>query len=125
VNKLEFELLQKFYDRSVKNGEPITPRYITGEWENVFSSEFAKNAFSAVNKHSNPDNFIQHDVTKEDIVSRMHSVSVVASASEEEKEAFSREIYSMLESHKDTKGVEDGHFKLVYKSDIAYVTKTR
>ena len=31
VHDLEFELLQKFYDRAVKNGEALTPRYITGE----------------------------------------------------------------------------------------------
>ncbi len=108
--KLEESILGKRY-----GGEKI-PRYITGEWEEVFKSETAS-SFSSLIKWSTAENF-KRASTAQDIVDRILSVSVVARLSEEEQKECAQEVLDLLKSHEETKGKTELH--LEYRSDVAY-----
>jgi len=105
------DILTKRYD------DDSTPRYITGEWENVFSGEYAKSNFSQITKWSTADNY-KRPSTAQDIVNRILSVSVVARRSESEQKQCEEEILALLASHEQTRGSTE--FQLEYRTDVAH-----
>ena len=113
IHVLEIDILSKYYD-DVK-----TPRYVTGAWEDVYSSDVAKRIFSPVNKWTNPANAISK-VTSSFIVDRMQSVSVVATKSAQEKAQIALQIGHLLKIHPDLADVKDGEYLLEYRSDVAF-----
>jgi ubiquinone/menaquinone biosynthesis C-methylase UbiE len=113
INELEMDILTRRYD------DKSTPRYITMDWEKVFSTAAAKSSFSPLIKWSNPVNACS-EVTAQFIVDRMLSVSVVAMRSKEEQEAMAKEIVHLLKTHPTTSHLLDGKYTMEYRSDVAF-----
>jgi len=113
IHELEMDILTRRYD------DKATPRYITMDWERAFSTAAAKTSFSPLTKWSNPINACS-EVTAQFIVDRMLSVSVVAMRSKEEQEAMATEIFDLVRTHPETHHVEDGKYRMEYRSDVAF-----
>lgn len=116
IHALEKDVIDKYYGDT--NSSSDIPRYLTGRWRQVFETDFAKSHFSLpITWYGG---YQRSKVTRQHIISRILSVSVVAMLDGEAKKKISEEIEMLLRTHPDTRHVVDGQYDLVYKSDVTY-----
>jgi len=113
IHELEMDILTRRYD------DKAIPRYITMDWEKVYSTAEATSSFTPLTKWSNPVNACS-EVTSQFIVDRMMSISVVARRSKPEQEAMATEIIRLLKTHLTTKDVTDDKYRIEYRSDVVF-----
>ena len=117
IRELDHNLLTRHYD------DEHTPRYITNEWEFVFSSPSALDLYSLpLTKWSGAQRNKQHG-TKQDIVDKILSVSVVSSRPLQEREGIAREVREFLDGHPDTAAAArlDQLLPLEYRTEVAWL----
>ena len=120
IRQLDFELLTSHYD------DKHTPRYITNEWRDVFGSTTAQALFQLPLVHWSAQERNKQHGSKQSIVDKILSVSVVSRRSAHEKEAIAREVQEFLENHPETaaKARLDQALPLEYRTDVSWlVTK--
>lgn len=102
---------------------PDTPRYQSGEWENILKSDVGKTLFSPIHKKYSR-NQISGDISM--VVNRALSTSVISNQTDEVKKQVQEQILTLVSTHPDTKDIPqnttDGYV-MKYQTLIAYVYK--
>ena len=115
LDELEQILDKRYYDKDI-------PRYITQNWRRAFDTKTALERFSSLEHWTVDTNYVQMS-TQQDICDRILSVSVVAMLPQKEQDLCVQEIKDLLNTHPDTKDLEDGQYRLEYRTDVAHVQK--
>lgn len=101
---------------------PGTPKYQSGQWEDIFHSNVGKSLFSPIQKY-HCYNSIQGSLSM--IVNRALSTSVISNQSEEVRKEVEKQIHELISTHPDTRDIplesQDG-FTMKYQTLVAYTT---
>ena len=116
--------IQQFEEKIILPRYPIdTPRYQSGNWENIFNSKIGKELFTNIIKKETT-NEINGDVTM--IINRALSTSVISNQSEEVKNEVKEQVLTLLSTHSDTKDIPINTlngYKMKYRTLIAHTFK--
>jgi len=111
LNELDRGILTRYYD------DTSIPRYITGDWEKCFKTDNATKKFSTLKKWECPTN-VSKPMTRQQIIDRILSVSVIARRNDIEKKEISDEVEALLRTHPDVRDIKDGELIMQYKTDV-------
>ncbi|XP_065838176.1 uncharacterized protein [Oscarella lobularis] len=111
VNHLEYSIISRYYSGS------DVPRYVDGKWSRVFE-QFC--GFDSLQKSVRSRGIVQEG-SKELIINRVLSISVIASRPEEEQRKVAAEVEDLLTTHQDTRGLST--YSLPYATDLCWTKK--
>lgn len=97
-----------------------TPKYQSGEWENIFHNSLGKSLFQPIQKFT-CYNSIQGSISM--IVNRALSTSVISNQSEDIRKQVEKQIYELLSSHPQTRDIpidSPNGFTMRYQTLVAY-----
>ncbi len=118
ISQIE-NILTSYYERESQRINQFIPRYRDQKWQNIFADKTVAKHFKLPLRK-----YASHQVvrsTRQDILDRLVSTSVVSVLSEKEKQIFFTKINDILDNHEQTKGSTT--YDLRYTTDVFYVNK--
>lgn len=124
---LEYDIIGKWYSKlehQKDDGSSRIPRFITGEWENVFENQSSRDLYRPVSGTTTGNSIVDkwkcyqsYDCTRDDIIGRVFSISIVQSLIADDKSTLVDEINQLLDTHPDTRGRT--MYKVEYETTVA------
>ena len=112
-------VLTTYYKRESQRIDQFIPRYRDHVWQNIFSNETVVKHFKLPLRK-----YTSHQVvpsTRQDILDRLASTSVISVLPENERHIFFSKINEILDNHEQTRGKTT--YDLRYTTDVYYVNK--
>jgi SAM-dependent methyltransferase len=117
----QVDWIQQFQKQIILPRYPAdTPKYQSGDWENVFRGPLGSSLFSPLQKFFSYHS-IQGDASM--VVNRALSTSVISNQSEEIQREVEREVLDLISSHPDTRDIPRDSpegFTMRYQTLIAF-----
>ncbi len=100
------------------------PRQQTREWEKVFDAGRPASRLFSPRKRS--ISYFKMDCTKEMIVSRVLSTSVISELPEEQQKMVRNDILEFIKTHPDSRGIAEGNlYPMHYESEVVWFYKNK
>ena len=100
------------------------PRQQNREWEKVFDA--GRPASKLFSPRQRSISFFKMDCTKEMIISRVLSTSVIAELPENQQKAIRNDVLEFIRTHPDSRGIADeGLYPMHYESEVVWFNKNR